>query len=300
MIDILLGTYNGAAFLAAQLESLLAQSHTDWRLIVRDDGSTDSTTAVTESFRKRYPDKIRVFPVDFDHSGILGNYATLLGASDAPYVMFCDQDDVWLPHKIETTFTAMRRLELSKGYHTPILIHTDSQVVNQDLKPISPSFARYFGTFPKEHAFSRLLVQNYVHGSTVMMNRALVERLLPIPAQAHMHDHWAALVACMVEGEIHYLPQVTMQYRIHAGNAVGTGHYAGLIQRLLSVPHAAASSFRQANALLERFPNAKEAFIVRTFVEGQTLEKLSRIKHALRHGFLKKPFTKALAQLLLS
>ena len=110
-IDILLATCNGALYLPEQLDSLLAQTCRGWRLLVRDDGSSDGTREILENYRSRHPDVIMIIPGEGQNLGACGNFSCLLEQSDAPYIMFCDQDDVWLPDKIEITLTAMRELE---------------------------------------------------------------------------------------------------------------------------------------------------------------------------------------------
>jgi glycosyltransferase involved in cell wall biosynthesis len=95
-VDILLATYNGGEFLADQLASIERQTFSEWRLIVRDDGSTDNTVLILEEFRECYPDKVLLIE-DLEHNlGPGRNFERLLGYSDAPYFFFCDQDDVWM------------------------------------------------------------------------------------------------------------------------------------------------------------------------------------------------------------
>src|SRR5829696_7008565 len=94
--DILLATFNGARFLPEQLASIEAQTHGGWRLIVRDDGSDDGTRSIIEAFAERHGERVRFLRDGRSQLGACGNFAALLEASDAPYFMFCDQDDVWL------------------------------------------------------------------------------------------------------------------------------------------------------------------------------------------------------------
>ena len=95
-----MATYDGAAFLGEQIESIFAQQHGSLRLLVRDDGSTDATRAIVADYAARRPEM--VVPVDPDgpHLGACGSFARLLEHSTADYVMLCDQDDVWLPGKV--------------------------------------------------------------------------------------------------------------------------------------------------------------------------------------------------------
>lgn len=220
-IDILLATYNGEAFLDEQLDSIAAQTHGDWRLIARDDGSTDRTPEILDAFRTRHPDKVVVLEDGDGNLGVAPNFSRLMEHSDADYIMFCDQDDVWLPEKVAESHAAMRELELRYGSGTPLLVHTDLSVVDQDLKPIHHSFWRYQRLDPEcGRSLASLLIQNVVTGCAAMANRRLKDVALPLPHDVRMHDWWLALVAAAF-GCCHYVPRPLVLYRQHGANALG-------------------------------------------------------------------------------
>ncbi len=141
-IDILLATYNGAAFLNQQLGSVENQTHRNWRLIVRDDGSTDKTPGIIEAFRARHPDKVVVLRDDDGNLGLVRNFSRLMEHAGAGYVAFCDQDDVWKPEKLELSLQKMRSLETEHGPERPLLVVTDLSVVDEDLQVVHLSFWR--------------------------------------------------------------------------------------------------------------------------------------------------------------
>ena len=114
-IDILLATYNGETFLDEQLDSIAAQAHGDWRLIARDDGSSDRTPEILEAFRMRHPGKVVVLEDGDGNLGLVQNFSRLMAHSDAPYAAFCDQDDVWMPEKLALSLAKMRELEQEQG-----------------------------------------------------------------------------------------------------------------------------------------------------------------------------------------
>ena len=137
-VDILLATYNGARFVERQIESVLEHVQPGWRILVRDDGSADGTVAVVQRIAACRPDCITLIADGGQRLGAGGNFARLLKYADADYVMFCDQDDVWLPSRIQKPLARMKTLEDGLGPDTPILVHTDLAVVDEDLRPRAP------------------------------------------------------------------------------------------------------------------------------------------------------------------
>lgn len=248
-VDVLLATFNGARFLGEQLGSLERQTYADWRLIVRDDGSTDGSSPITEDFARRHPDKVQVLRDERGRLGPCGNFAALLEASDAPYFMFCDQDDVWLPDKIAGLLGALRRIEERRGVATPILAHSDLVVVDDELRVLHHSFWRYSRLLdPRARRRpARLIIQNYVTGCASIGNAALRRAALPIPAEARVHDWWVAMVAAAL-GEISEHEVATILYRQHDDNQFGARPTGVLIvaSRLIHTRGATMQDMRLA------------------------------------------------------
>ena len=220
-IDILLATYNGGRYLSEQIQSLFDQTYTRWRLIIRDDGSTDDTLSVIHQFRGKYPDKITLIEDGEVNLGACGNFARLLEHADAEYTMFCDQDDVWLPTKIAVTLGKMGELNTKYGDDVPLLVYTDMQVVDENLSVISKSFWKNQVFNPKiGKSLGRLLVSNVATGCTVMINKKLRELSVPVPSEAMMHDWWVGLMAVAL-GKTDYVAEPTILYRQHSMNVVG-------------------------------------------------------------------------------
>jgi glycosyltransferase involved in cell wall biosynthesis len=219
-IDIIMATYNGGKYIRAQIESILVQSYKEWNLIIRDDGSKDDTLDIIKSFMQSNPGKIRLINDGKSGLGPSQNFAALLMHTTSEYIMFCDQDDVWLPHKIEMTFDKMKELESVYGKETPLLVHTDLKVVDSKLNLISKSFWKHQLIDPSAKSLNRLLIQNSITGCTTMINKTLKEMALPVPKEAIMHDWWIALVASAF-GVIDSVPRPTVLYRQHGGNDVG-------------------------------------------------------------------------------
>jgi hypothetical protein len=153
--------------------------------------------------------------------------------STAPYVMFCDQDDVWLSEKIEVMLQSMRSIEGKAGISTPILIHSDLEVVDVDLKQISDSFFEHNSLNIHNVGLFHLLIRNNATGCSMLFNKALLEKALPISTHAIMHDWWLSLVA-IATGEIHYIPSRLVKYRQHAGNKLGAASLKNTILKIFN------------------------------------------------------------------
>ena len=220
MIDILLATYNGEKFIEQQLETIINQSYTDWKLIVRDDCSSDQTTFILQKYQQRYPDSIIIIPSIQPSGSAMNNFFMLLDYADSEYIMFSDQDDVWKRDKISVTFAKMKELEDQYGSSTPLLVHTDLCVVDESLKTINPSLFQMQDMDYKRDKLNNLLVTNIVTGCTMLFNRALLKLLVPKPKVAVMHDMWIAMVAAAF-GKIGFVNEATILYRQHGKNENG-------------------------------------------------------------------------------
>lgn len=258
-ISIILAVYNGGQYLSAQIESIFAQSYKNWQLIIRDDGSCDNTLDVVNEWAQRYPEKIRLITGGDWNIGVSQNFLSLLSYVDTDYVMFCDQDDVWLPDKIIITLEQAKETEKRYGVNMPVLIHTDLKVADKNLNVIACSFWKYQNLNPeKGRSLNRLLVQNVITGCTVMINKALREKIKLLPEQTIMYDWWIALIAAAF-GKIDYVPTTTMLYRQHDKNDIGAKEWKlGYIMNMIRLKRSNLKLLlqkpqQQARAFLDIF-----------------------------------------------
>ena len=256
-VEIALATWHGAAHLGSQLASLERQTVQDFRLVVRDDGSGDGTVPLLRAWIARRARGDLLIEDGRGRLGIIGNFSAALSATRAPVVFLCDQDDVWDPDKIERTLAAMAQAQARHGPQAPLLVHGDARMVAADGRPLHPSFAASMGLdLAHGGELRRLLLRNAVTGCTVAVNRELLSLALPVPAAAIMHDWWLGLVAAGC-GHVVAMPGACLDYRQHAGNALGaaSGRLWHLLRRYAS-PGAIRSRFArisaQAEALAER------------------------------------------------
>jgi glycosyltransferase involved in cell wall biosynthesis len=232
-IAVLLSTYNGEKFLGEQLDSLLVQSHKNFILVVRDDDSRDRTVSILESYAGDHPERIHLLSCDGVNMGASASFAFLadyvlkskefLGLKSI-YMMFCDQDDIWYPQKIEKLLSAMLATEADNGSTLPIIVHSDLEVVSEQNTVIAKSLISYQGLEIERNSFPNLVISNLVTGCTVLINEPLAEKALPIPEKAIMHDWWLALVATAF-GKLVYLDIPLVHYRQHGNNTIGAKEF---------------------------------------------------------------------------
>jgi glycosyltransferase involved in cell wall biosynthesis len=261
-VEILLATYNGERFLERQIESVLEQMDSGCRLLIRDDGSTDGTLILLQKFVAQDPHRVVLLNDQGPRLGVCGNFGQLIEHSNADYVAFCDQDDVWLSGHISTLLERIKATEQDLGANTPALAHTDLVVVDENLQTIAPSFWSYLNLDPyRGSKLNRLLIQNVVTGSAMMINRALARWACPIPKTGvPMHDWWLALIASAF-GRIETIPAKTVLYRQHSNNHIGARNhdwrYITHLALKLAYHNWAATCLRrsqlQAEAILHRY-----------------------------------------------
>lgn len=225
-ISIILCTYNGAKYIEDQLDSIANQTILPSELISCDDISTDNTVSIIKAWSIHYKGKV-ILRKNETRLGVIKNFEQGMCLASGDYIMFCDQDDVWLPNKIEVTLRKMQELERQYGKNHPCLVHTDLRVVDENLAIIADSFLENQGLHHVEDATAQvknLLAQNFVTGCTVMINRSLCQLAIPFPPHVIMHDYWLALVAAL-GGTLAFVDKPTILYRQHGDNSVGARKY---------------------------------------------------------------------------
>jgi rhamnosyltransferase len=254
-IAILLSTYNGSRYITDLIESILSQSCQDFTLYIRDDGSKDETFSII----KRYASISNKVIIVNDKSGNMGSKYSFLHMTKtikSDYYMFCDQDDVWLKNKVKVTYECILENEGKCGKNTPITVHTDLRVVDQDLKILYPSYwkqCRISDRMP--HSVKYLAHYNDITGCAQMFNRAAVlkaDRLFDLELPKYVYHDWLlAMNVAKAGGKIIALPIQTILFRRHQTNeTVAVQPYSSFILRLLS----AKVTFRR---LKERYEFAK-------------------------------------------
>lgn len=222
---MLMATYNGSRYLREQIDSIINQTYSHWTLYIQDDGSSDDTLNII----KNYSDKrIKLVDVGLTRQGAGMNFMSLLNMVDSEYYMFCDQDDVWFPDKIEKSLTRMREEESKYGKDMPIIVHTDRTHVNADLSvrmksefnPRGISQDRLERKINQLKHPDILAIYTIVGGCTMMFNKAVKQIAFPF-LNIRVHDSICAMAVANHGGVISTITEPTMYYRIHSTNTCG-------------------------------------------------------------------------------
>lgn len=238
---ILLCTFNGAAFLSAQLSSYPNQTLTDWRVYASDDGSTDRTRAILSEFQLRLGSsrmEIRNGP----RKGYVANFLSLAcdPSIDADYYAFSDQDDIWEPDKLSRAVSWLQNVPSQ----IPAAYCSRTRLIDENGQEcgFSPEFLR-------KPDFKNALVQSIAGGNTMVFNRAAKNLLVaggPF-VRVPSHDWWLYLLITAHAGRIFYDRNPSVRYRVHPKNVIGPQN--GWSERLHRLRMLAERRFQHWNDL---------------------------------------------------
>lgn len=233
MISVCLASYNGVEYIAEQISSILAQLSSCDELIISDDGSHDGTIEVIHQISD-----CRVKLLQGPRQGLIANFQNAVLHARGNIIFLSDQDDFWLPGRLESALPYLRDHDL---------VVCDCTVVDRDLNLISPSFYRLNNSGP---GLLKNLASNSYQGCCMAFQKSVLELALPFPANIPMHDWWLGLVA-QLYGRVFFLHQPGLLYRRHEDNQSSTAQASetalstrirwrlGLIIALISrAPHA--------------------------------------------------------------
>lgn len=215
-----MATYNGERFIAEQIDSIVNQTYTNWKLIIHDDGSEDGTVSIIKQYQQQFPDKIFLMEDGIVFKNAYKNFFHLLENIDDnfDYLMFSDQDDIWLKAKIEVLCDLLILKEEICCIDTPIIIFSDATVVDKNLCLIADSRVDYMKTNPRMIVFPALLsFQTVATGCALICNKSGFTKILPIPKFDIAHDTWMGFIVSKY-GKLFFLNESTMLYRRHNHN----------------------------------------------------------------------------------
>ncbi len=241
-ILILLALHNAEPHLTAQLQSFCAQTHRNWQLLVSDDRSSDQSRGMIETFKAQTPEHIVRLQTG-PHAGFAQNFLSLLShsPSDTAFIALSDQDDIWLPDKLERALGQLAKCPASR----PALYCSQSWIYDESKTTMTRS-----KNWSKPPAFANALVENIAQGNTIVLNNSalrLAQQAAPHATSIFAHDWWLYQLISGAGGQILYDPTPTLLYRQHKENALGyrRGALLAPLKRLMSGQYTA----RQQNMM---------------------------------------------------
>lgn len=289
-----MATYNGAQYIKTQILSILAQTHENWRLIIHDDGSSDETINVVKELQKL--DARIVIIEDKKKFGNAGaNFLHTLKFSTAPFIMFCDQDDIWFESKIEIHLNKIKDKKIPYAVYSNGYTYNGQTITSQN-----------FISFHRTHLKNSLFLNGGIHGCCVMFNKKLLDVFNDnLPPYVYMHDHFIT-IAAVTFGEMEYIDKALMLYRQHDRNVTGN---------VVLSPTARLKKFLDSdNPVLEkRHYDANESFykhfneqlsetqkdLFVAYLKYPHLSKIQRLKSILTHQFKSKNVSTLLLKTLI-
>lgn len=289
-VHIVLATYNGENYLREQMDSLLAQTHSNLIIEVCDDGSRDGTVDLVKEYQARDE---RVHLHQNPHNlGYVKNFLEGMRRSRAPYIMLCDQDDIWRRDKVEVTLDAMQQAE-KEGTEGPVLVFTNAMNFDSSSGEDKGLFHESSRLDVKKVDTAHLFMENKCIGCTMMMNREVLAYLDELPEEIRVHDWWLALI-CSHFGSIVYLPEATLRYRQHEGNMIGGSSYSRYLKKRLAhgkeQRKALQQTYQQGAAFCRVFQkrmNPEQLALARCFAGMEQAGWFGRRYRMIRYGFTK-------------
>ncbi|HFI0107276.1 TPA: glycosyltransferase family 2 protein [Streptococcus suis] len=286
-VNILMSTYNGQQFLSEQIRSIQEQSYADWTLFIRDDGSSDNTKEILKDFERQ---DSRIHLIDSDKSdnlGVIKSFHKLVNYERADYYFFCDQDDVWLPKKLELSLNEAQNYPAA----LPLMVYMDLKVVNQDLEIMTESMVKS----QSHHANTELvqeLTENTVTGGVAMINHTLAE-MWQETDDILMHDWFLALLASAF-GNLVFIDQPGELYRQHSDNVLGARTLSKRLKKWIH-PHILfvvywdliKNSQKQARHLLQMPLSQSNRELIEAFVTIMDKPMLERFRILRKYGLRK-------------
>lgn len=275
-VAILMTTYNAEAYLEAQLQSVVKQTHENWILCISDDGSTDGTKNILSSFRELWGEE-RVSIFSGPRRGFAQNFLSLICNQDiqADYYAYCDQDDIWESEKLEVALKYLN--SINQG--TPSVYGSRTVLVDQN-----NNFIGYSPKFTKKPSISNALVQSLAGGNTMVINdctRQLLSKAGVVPVISH--DWWTYLVVAACNGEMIYDEVPHLRYRQHSNNLVGSN--SGFTKKITRIKQLVNGDFSE---WIDRNLSALE--LLQDYISLDKRQKLDSFKASRKSSFFNRIF----------
>lgn len=212
-ISVAMISYQGAKYIEEQLDTILATLGEEDEVIVSDDGSTDGTREILTRYQQQ---DARIRMIDGPKAGVKANVENALRACEGAYIFLADQDDIWMPDKVEKVMAAFEQGGANLVVHDAIVTDGACQEV------ILESFYSLKGSGA---GVLKNIWRNTYIGCCMAFKRELLEEVLPIPNYIEMHDQWIGVINDQLKRGTTFIPDKLIKYRRHGNNASGMSHY---------------------------------------------------------------------------
>ena len=217
-----MATYNGEKYLFEQLDSIINQTYHNWNLLIRDDNSTDKTLEIIQNYHKK-DKRIKILKDNKGNLGIVRNFEELLKSSESEFIMFSDQDDIWVENKLDMYLKMIEKIK-NKGF----MIHSDAILFDKNKSNILKD------TFISKKAINRglenVFFNYFVQGATILISKEIKNFILPFPKEVYLHDRYIHLISELFFERI-FVNKALIYYRQHGDNQIGAKN---TIRELLS------------------------------------------------------------------
>ncbi|KAB8290084.1 glycosyltransferase family 2 protein [Bifidobacterium avesanii] len=302
MIDIFLACYNGEKYLEEQVNSIRKQTMSNWNLYISDDGSSDGSQRVIEKLSSS-DQRIFSLKTGIVHKNAAYHFLDMLRYATSDYFCLSDQDDYWLPRKLEVSLSYMKGLEKQYGKDVPLLVYSDMKVVDENLSTIANSFLKDSGKDQIQPVAEEILNTSIVAGCTIMGNKALYSLICQTKYSPDivMHDWWICDIAVSC-GYLTKIPEQLVLYRQHGDNVVGAEHYS-LIEKICSFHTNAAKYWencKQVEYLYKQYNEfmhdreREKVFLYAATLKERNLAHVYKLWHC---GLLKRNLLKRISQI---
>lgn len=219
-ISVALAAYKGEQYIAEQIQSILNELGENDELIISDDYPEGKTFGVIKEFIAE--DK-RIRYIEGPRKGVIKNFENALDACTGDVIFLSDQDDVWLPGKVEAVIN-----EIKNG--ADLVLH-DASVTDAKLNITEPS---YFAIHGSNNSFVKNIIKNSFVGCCMAFTKEVMNESLPFPRKLPMHDWWIALLAIKKRRKVVLLDKPFILWRRHGDNVTGgkTSAYQKIIWRI--------------------------------------------------------------------
>ncbi|MFW6195103.1 MAG: glycosyltransferase [Chloroflexota bacterium] len=264
-VTVVIPAYNMGQFLGQTLESLAAQTFTDWEAVLVDDGSTDDTWQVFESFSE-----LPIRALRQENKGVAAARNKAIESSDSEFVAFLDADDVLLPDSLEARVSALRaHPDAGMVYGRSLIVDGHGKHIGARGKRIREDILR----IPPEQAVPRLLERNTITTSTVMARRVCLESAGGFNEDMKASgEDWHLFLRICAQHPLLYLPKFLAKYRTHPSNttSISGGSARDLEDRLVALesffaPESPGWAFRQhrSRALAAQYARSAQSAVAR-------------------------------------